>query len=168
MKMRSVSPLIATIILIALTVALGAIIVGWARGYVKGQVSTLGANAQVLGVVCNKNLVNVTIQNIGSTQINLQYLSVEITTQTGSTYKCPISLNTSTVPQGVACIIYAAFNVSGSSISSISNPNTNLQLNDIIVLSVNTSSSLSGQLTGSTVGLLYYDNQIASSTIGNC
>ena len=94
MTKRSVSPLIATIILIALTVALGAIIVGWARGYVSGQVSclNLGASAEYLSSDQNSTLgllyIYTEVLNTGSVPININNVYIKIKGTNGDTDIC--------------------------------------------------------------------------------
>ncbi|MGC9133332.1 MAG: archaellin/type IV pilin N-terminal domain-containing protein [Nanopusillaceae archaeon] len=171
MMKRSVSPLIATIILIALTVALGAIIVGWARGYVRGQVSNLGAQLEYLSSSCNSSVqisvggkpinvtsLNLTVSNTGSVDIYPQSLSVEINTLSGETIKCPYDYHTQNI-QYLDCILYNITDISSSSIQYISPGNIS-----IIDIYVNNSVS---SLTGATIYILYGGNQIASETI-NC
>jgi len=47
MSIKGVSPLIATIILIALTVSIGAIIVGWGRSYIQKQIKCTSYSADL-------------------------------------------------------------------------------------------------------------------------
>jgi len=73
MRIRSVSPLIATIILIALTVAIGAIIVGWGRSYIQKQVSCLGVGFEILSLKFNSstnNVSSVEVINSGDVKIS--------------------------------------------------------------------------------------------------
>jgi len=72
MRIRSVSPLIATIILIALTVAIGAIIVGWGRSYIQKQTICLDVSLEILSVTYNLSsslIYTVTFINSGSVKI---------------------------------------------------------------------------------------------------
>jgi len=107
MKIKAVSPLIATIILIALTVALGAIIVGWARGYVGSQVTNLGAQVQILQVIYNNSNGNMAIlaQNIGSNQLVVNNLLVKFSSTNGNSQKCPLVLSSNTGGY-LACYVY--------------------------------------------------------------
>jgi len=47
MRIKGVSPLIATIILVALTVSIGAIIVGWGRSYIQRQIKCTSYSADL-------------------------------------------------------------------------------------------------------------------------
>jgi len=66
MRIKSVSPLIATIILIALTVSIGAIIVGWGRSYIQKQMMCTGFSLYISDYrVTNSSLVLI-VQNTGN------------------------------------------------------------------------------------------------------
>jgi len=71
MTKKAVSPLIAAILLIALTVSIGAMIIGWGRQYVQQQTKCLGASATIsyVEVDANKSKMNVTIENTGTQPI---------------------------------------------------------------------------------------------------
>ncbi|BFI73890.1 hypothetical protein YN1_8770 [Nanoarchaeota archaeon] len=170
MMKRSVSPLIATIILIALTVALGAIIVGWARGYVNSQVSTLGAQAEILSALYSAYtpsgssspsyyLINITVENIGSTAINGNDLGIKLEDGSGNIYKCPYSATN--VPfSTVTCYIYNITSVNGSIIYTGTSAPA-ITSGNIFVIYLNVSPNV--YITGSQVTVLYYDNEISSS-----
>jgi len=74
MRIKGVSPLIATIILIALTVSIGAIIVGWGRSYVQKQTSCLGMSIQLSNLKGGASAWNITITNIGEQPVLLSRL----------------------------------------------------------------------------------------------
>ena len=162
MKIKAVSPLIATIILIALTVALGAIIVGWARGYVSSQVTNLGAQVEILQVTYNSNgnFANISIlaQNIGSTQLVTNNLLVKFSSTNGESQKCPLALS-GNAQQYLECYIY---NVTDSS-STTSYINGTIPQNTIFLINmtVNMSSFRISSLSGSTIYVYYYDNPIS-------
>lgn len=168
MMKRSVSPLIATIILIALTVALGAIIVGWAKSYVSSQVSTLGAQVEILSADYvsytpsgssspNYYLINITAENIGSTSINGNQLSIRLVDGAGNVYKCPYSPNN--VPfSTVSCYIY---NVTNGSVSYVGQSAPLIPSGTIFIIEVNVSPS--ADMTGAQVSVLYYNNEISTS-----
>jgi len=161
MKIKAVSPLIATIILIALTVALGAIIVGWARGYVSSQVSNLGAQVQILQVSYNDSNGNISIlvQNIGSTQLIANNLLVEFSSTNGESQKCPLALSGNA--QGyLECYIY---NITDPS-SGNSYINGTIPQNKIFLINmtVNMNSFRITSLGGSTIYVYYYDNPISN------
>jgi flagellin-like protein len=160
MKIKAVSPLIATIILIALTVALGAIIVGWAKGYVNNQVTNLGAQVQILQVSYNNSNGNIAIlvQNIGSTQLVANNLLVEFSSTNGESQKCPLVLSSNTGGY-LACYVY---NITDPS-SGNSYINGTIPQNSIFLINmtVNMNSFGISSLSGSTIYLYYYDNPIS-------
>jgi len=163
MKIKAVSPLIATIILIALTVALGAIIVGWARGYVSSQVTNLGAQVQILQVTYNSsdNIGNISIlvQNIGSTQLVANNLLVKFSSTNGESQKCPLVLSGNA--QGyLACYVYNITDPSST------NPyiNGTIPQNSLFLINmtVNMNSFGINSLSGSTIYVYYYDNPVSN------
>ena len=161
MKIKAVSPLIATIILIALTVALGAIIVGWARGYVSSQVSNLGAQVQILQVSYNNSNGNIAIlvQNIGSTQLVANNLLVTFSSTNGKSQKCPLVLSSNTGGY-LACYVY---NITDPS-SNIPYINGTIPQNTIFLINMTVNMNSFGitSLSGSTVYVYYYDNPISN------
>jgi flagellin-like protein len=161
MKIKAVSPLIATIILIALTVALGAIIVGWARGYVSRQVSNLGAQVEILQVTYNNSNgdISILVQNIGSTQLITNNLLVEFSSTNGESQKCPLALSGNA--QGyLECYIY---NITDPS-STISYINGTIPSNSIFLINMTVNMNDFGisSLAGSTIYIYYYDNPISN------
>ena len=84
MNIRSVSPLIATIVLISLTIAIGAIIVGWGRAYVQKQVScaTMSATLSYKKYEYNPSTktydIYLSIVNSGGSIINLKDTYIKI------------------------------------------------------------------------------------------
>jgi len=161
MKIKAVSPLIATIILIALTVALGAIIVGWARGYVSNQVTNLGAQVQILQVSYNNSNGNMAIlaQNIGSNQLVVNNLLVKFSSTNGNSQKCPLVLSSNTGGY-LACYVY---NITDPS-SGNSYINGTIPQNSIFLINmtVNMNSFGISSLSGSTIYVYYYDNPISN------
>jgi len=161
MKIKAVSPLIATIILIALTVALGAIIVGWARGYVSSQVTNLGAQVQILQVIYNNSNGNMAIlaQNIGSNQLVVNNLLVKFSSTNGNSQKCPLVLSSNTGGY-LACYVY---NITDPS-SGNSYINGTIPQNSIFLINmtVNMNSFGISSLSGSTIYVYYYDNPISN------
>jgi flagellin-like protein len=161
MKIKAVSPLIATIILIALTVALGAIIVGWARGYVSNQVTNLGAQVQILQVIYNNSNGNMSIlaQNIGSNQLVVNNLLVKFSSTNGNSQKCPLVLSSNTGGY-LACYVYNITNPSsGNSYINGTIPQNSIFL---INMTVNMNSFGISSLSGSTIYVYYYDNPISN------
>ena len=161
MKIKAVSPLIATIILIALTVALGAIIVGWAKGYVSNQVTNLGAQVEILQVTYNNSNGNIEIlaQNIGSTQLIANNLLVEFSSINGNSQKCPVVLSGNA--QGyLECYIYNITNPSSgnSYINGTIPQNSIFQIN----MTVNMNDFGISSLSGSTIYVYYYDNPVST------
>ena len=161
MKIKAVSPLIATIILIALTVALGAIIVGWARGYVSNQVTNLGAQVQILQVIYNNSNGNMAIlaQNIGSNQLVVNNLLVKFSSTNGNSQKCPLVLS-GNAGGYLACYVY---NITDPS-SGNSYINGTIPQNSIFLINmtVNMNSFGISSLSGSTIYVYYYDNPISN------
>ena len=161
MKIKAVSPLIATIILIALTVALGSIIVGWARGYVTNQVTNLGAQVQILQVIYNNSNGNMAIlaQNIGSTQLVANNLLVEFSSTNGKSQECPLVLSSNTGGY-LECYVY---NITDPS-SGNSYINGTIPQNSIFLINmtVNINSFGITSLSGSTIYVYYYDNPISN------
>ncbi|PVU70815.1 hypothetical protein DDW05_02290 [Candidatus Nanobsidianus stetteri] len=161
MKIKAVSPLIATIILIALTVALGAIIVGWAKGYVSNQVTNLGAQVEILQVTYNNSNGNISIlvQNIGSTQLIANNLLVEFSSINGNSQKCPVVLSGNA--QGyLECYIYNITDPSSgnSYINGTIPQNSIFQIN----MTVNMNDFGISSLSGSTIYVYYYDNPVST------
>jgi flagellin-like protein len=160
MKIKAVSPLIATIILIALTVALGAIIVGWARGYVSSQVTNLGAQVEILQVTYNSNgNIAILAQNIGSTQLVTNNLLVEFSSTNGKSQKCPLVLS-GNAGGYLECYIY---NITDPS-STTSYINGTISQNTIFLINMTVNMNSFGitSLSGSTVYVYYYDNPISN------
>jgi len=69
MSKRAVSPLIAAILLIALTVSIGAMIIGWGRQYVQKQTSCLGVSVQITNLGGDNKNAKITIKNTGTHNI---------------------------------------------------------------------------------------------------
>ena len=161
MKIKAVSPLIATIILIALTVALGAIIVGWARNYVSGEVSKLGAQVQILQVTYDNSNGNIAIlaQNIGSAQLVGNNLLVEFYSINGKSDKCPLVLN-SDETKYLTCYIY---NITDPA-STTSYVNGTIPQNSLFLINMTVNMNSFGitSLSGSTIYVYYYDNPISN------
>ena len=161
MKIKAVSPLIATIILIALTVALGAIIVGWARGYVSSQVTNLGAQVQILQVSYNNSNGNIAIlvQNIGSTQLVVNNLLVKFSSTNGNSQKCPLVLSNNKGGY-LACYVY---NITDPS-SGNSYINDTIPQNSIFLINMTVNMNSFGitSLSGSNIYVYYYDNPISN------
>jgi len=161
MKIKAVSPLIATIILIALTVALGAIIVGWAKSYVSNQVSTLGAQVQILQVIYDNSNGNIAIlaQNIGSTQLVANNLLVTFSSTNGKSQKCPL-ISSSDMKRYLACYVY---NITDPS-STTSYINGTIPQNSLFLINMTVNMNSFGitSLTGSTIYIYYYDNPISN------
>ena len=160
MKIKAVSPLIATIILIALTVALGAIIVGWARGYVSSQVTNLGAQVEILQVTYDSNgNIAILAQNIGSTQLVANNLLVEFTSTSGKSQKCPLALS-GNAGGYLECYIYNITDPSsGNSYINGTIPSNSIFL---INMTVNMNDFGISSLAGSTIYVYYYDNPISN------
>jgi len=70
---RSVSPLIATILLVALTVSIGAMIIGWGRQYVQQQTACLEYSIQIIETR-NISEENVTLQDQNYTFLKLELI----------------------------------------------------------------------------------------------
>jgi len=99
---RGVSPLIATVLLIAFSVALGAIIMSWGRSFVTTQTDTVGSQSAqemrcsldvavdwlIIGdeyQVCHGSRgVNVTVQNVGN--IDITGIKIQAIDSSGMTF----------------------------------------------------------------------------------
>ncbi|MFA4662461.1 archaellin/type IV pilin N-terminal domain-containing protein [Pyrococcus kukulkanii] len=83
MNKKSVSPLIASILLIALTVSIGAMIIGWGRQYVNQRTSCLGMEVTILSATydsVNSEITSLSAINVGFVAIPANsklYLVVE-------------------------------------------------------------------------------------------
>lgn len=129
--MKGVSPLIATIILIAVTIGIGAVIVSFARSYVQTQVNVVGVEFSIIGHTYDKNSnsLNLTVQNVGQYALsNFNQLRVLIQTTDGKTYSCPYynttlsNAPTITKSVGANCIVYSVYNISSSTYLNSINP----------------------------------------------
>jgi len=127
MKIKGVSPLIATIILIALTISIGAIIVAWGRSYVQKQMTCAGMSASLdyeshlYNNTGNYHLLYFLFINTGDSPINLEDAYIKITSADLSTSdtcfysatgSCSFGVtgNISVLPQNEAKIIVGVSN----------------------------------------------------------
>jgi len=109
MRIRSVSPLIATIILIALTVAIGAIIVGWGRSYVQKQMMCTSFSLYISDYRATSSSLILTVQNTGiAIDLSRYTLQVYIISKDGSSVDVQPCSNTNT---SAKCVI---LNMGGS------------------------------------------------------
>ena len=88
-KRRGISPVIATVLLIAIVVILAIIVFLWARGFIKESIEKKGENVDQ---VCNKvNLEATYLTDTGELQItnigNVPVYSFNVRTKTGGTTK---------------------------------------------------------------------------------
>lgn len=118
--LRGVSPLIATIILIALTVAVGALIVGWGRQYVKMQTECLGYQIEIMSVkyTAATNSLEIVINNKGLNEISLDPNTARLVFLAkigGNQYTCKVS---TTMPQG-GCSIQPGTSIKPGDIATI-------------------------------------------------
>jgi len=119
MRIRSVSPLIATIILIALTVAIGAIIVGWGRNYIQQQTSCLGVGFEILSLEFDgNNIKNITVLNTGSTNFTVGSTFVFIVENAGGQRVTDTRSITKSWGPGEIINFYATGSLNVSSIAS--------------------------------------------------
>jgi len=90
---RAVSPLIATIILIALTVSIGAVVVAWARNYMMTQLTCAQTHVTIDRYVKGNNMITITVTNDGNIDIPLNStdLSAVVVTKQGITHTCTMS-----------------------------------------------------------------------------
>jgi len=89
MGIKGVSPLIATIILIALTVSIGAIIVGWGRSYIQKQMMCTGFSLYISEYRAKNSSLILTVQNTGSPIDLTRYtLQVYLTGSLGDVIEC--------------------------------------------------------------------------------
>ena len=70
---RAVSPLIATILLVALTVSIGAMVIGWGRQYVQQQTECLGYTLEIKGAKDGDptdGIISLVVENSGTKAIS--------------------------------------------------------------------------------------------------
>jgi len=79
---RAVSPLIATILLIALTISIGAIVIGWGKQYVSTQTKCISADLQVIQTTKGTNNIDITVYNSGTIPLNINDLYIVATAGT--------------------------------------------------------------------------------------
>jgi len=90
---RAVSPLIATIILIALTVSIGALVVSWARNYIATQLTCSATHVTINSYTKGASMITITVTNDGNVDIPLNStdLSAVVVTTQGIAHTCTIS-----------------------------------------------------------------------------
>ena len=93
---RGVSPLIATVLLIAFAVALGTVIMNWGRSELQGQESVLPSLCYEGESTLGRNL-KFSIENMGNSEI--QVMDLIITTSNG-TEQVLTGLDSSSIPPG--------------------------------------------------------------------
>lgn len=73
MAKRAVSPLIATILLVALTISIGAMIIGWGKEYVKKQTKCIGYEIDILNAKADytNRILKVSVHNKGTEDLIL-------------------------------------------------------------------------------------------------
>jgi len=93
MRKRAVSPLIATIILIALTVSIGAVIVAWARNYMITQLTCAQTHVTINSYTKGASMITITVTNDGNIDIPLNStdLSAVVITTQGIAHTCSIA-----------------------------------------------------------------------------
>lgn len=129
--MKGISPLIATVLLVAFTVGVAGIISLWLTGFTKQQTETIGSQAEV-SIVCSygginlrnlkfgNNLLNGTIENTGS--IALGNISLQIIYTNASDQKIPLCLvDSRTVACSLANLSLSARELAAFSVSISSN-----------------------------------------------
>lgn len=103
---RAVSPLIATILIVALTVAIGSLIISWGQTYVKTKVNCLRYALTIYELrqgATNTELL-VRVENTGTVSIDLQNdqdFAFVITLTDGSAKTCRLG----TTPPANGCVI---------------------------------------------------------------
>lgn len=115
MKKKAVSPLIATVLLIAFAVALGAVVMNWGRGYVQETTSKATENSAA-DLACNSD-VEIGIIDIdgnrqvcyNSTEGRLEFLIENRKNKELEALQCRIMVSDSRIPQNVF-----AYNVSSA------------------------------------------------------
>lgn len=93
MALRAVSPLIAMVILISLTVSIGALIVAWAKNYMNNRIACGLTHIDVQSYTKGTNYIKFTIQNTGEYKIPLNStdLAVVVMDNSGNSYTCKLS-----------------------------------------------------------------------------
>ncbi|MEM4680725.1 MAG: hypothetical protein QW038_02940 [Nanopusillaceae archaeon] len=129
MHKKSISPLIATFILITLTVAIGAMIVAWGRQYVQKQIMCAGMGASL--TVISKNFPNnaswnitLNLFNTGEYPIKYKEIYFKLYSLEGITETCGTA--------GGGCYIYDLNNLNELSPGSITTIAIVIRTNSII------------------------------------
>jgi len=119
---KAVSPLIATIILIAVTIAIAAIVIAWVYG-IFGTTTGTGEKLQIFAdarLIIKQNKVNftVTAKNIGTSVVTIQNVYIkENATCTTSSIKVDTDSTNKQLNPGEVKIIVAEFTKSDASCS---------------------------------------------------
>ena len=87
---RAVSPLIATILLVALTVSIGAMVIGWGRQYVQQQTGCLGYKLDLHGAKYNPNGIQIEVMsyNSGTQRLYINDTIAKIIDRNGRSWTC--------------------------------------------------------------------------------
>jgi len=87
---RAVSPLIATILLVALTVSIGAMVIGWGRQYVQQQTSCLGYKIDIYEAKYNPSADRTIplLYNSGTQKLHIRDTIVKIVDKNGRSWTC--------------------------------------------------------------------------------
>ena len=80
--MKAISPLIATIILIAVTIAIATVVIAWVYGIFgtttgAGEKLQIFADARLLVISTNNAIFNVTAKNIGTTNVSIKSIYIK-------------------------------------------------------------------------------------------
>ena len=121
-RRKAISPIIATLILIVITVVAGVMLYGFVSGFMAKTTSSTGAIAQITvdsaNVSSTNNDANVVVTNTGTTPVTITQVNL-LNASTGALIATSTSiLPTTTVNGGQTVTITASFSQS-SSLSSI-------------------------------------------------
>mgnify|MGYP001770643928 CR=1 FL=1 len=100
MAKRAISPLIATIILVALTVAIGALIVNWGRAYVSKSMSCVTLSMSLYNPTKGTNYIDFKLFYTSENPTEFSDYTVKIYTTLGTEYLCKYNSGATSAPAG--------------------------------------------------------------------
>jgi len=120
MSKRAVSPLIAAILLIALTVSIGAMIIGWGKQYVQQQTSCLGTSVNIIKAQLDthNNQITVGFINTGNQKLDAEKVYAILYTASGKIFKCPY-ISSGSLPSKLPCALTNPVDENGNSVSIV-------------------------------------------------
>ena len=158
---RAISPLIAAVLLIAFTISIGVMIIGWGRQYVQQQVSCFGASVNIIKAQLDtsNNQITVGFINTGNQKLDAEKVYAILYTASGKIFKCPY-ISSGSLPSKLPCALTNPVDENGNPVSiinpgnyteyslkysDVSNaiPDSELQLNAFIQIGYSTCNEIS-------------------------